>query len=119
LNAAQQTYVPISPFEFNMLMVRDTDSEMELSKTNVESIARNRTLSFSIKLFHENTALIQEILKDIVGTATLNRTYKLRFKIPENATTFNEYTVLLTDGSLSTAFGTQNLLDLTFKVAYE
>lgn len=119
LNAAMQTYVAISPFEFNILMVRDTDSEMELSKSNVESIARNRTLTFSMKLFQENTVLFGEILKDIIGTATLNRTYKLRFKIPESATTFNEYTVLLTDGSLSTAFGTQNLLDLTFKVAYE
>jgi len=119
LNAAMQTYVAIFPFEFNILMVRDTDSEMELSKTNVESVARNRTLSFTLKLFHENTTLFQEIIKDIIGTVALNRTYKLRFKIPENATAFNEYTVLLVDGSLSTAFGTQNLLDITFKVAYE
>jgi len=119
LNAAMQTYVAIFPFEFNILMVRDTDSEMELSKTNVESIARNRTLTFSLKLFHENTTLFQEIIKDILGTVALNRTYKLRFKIPENATVFTEYTVLLVDGSLSTAFGTQNLFDLTFKVAYE
>jgi hypothetical protein len=99
------------------------DAEMEFTKDNVESLARNRTTTFSIRLFHEDNLLLREIIKDLNGVASLGTTYKLRFKLPSNSVNFvggtEGLTVILTDGSINTSFGTQNTLDLNFRLAYE
>jgi hypothetical protein len=135
LNTQGATYSEIFPFEFNITMAKDVDAEMEFSKENVRSLPRNRTTIFNLKMFHEDTALMREILKDIYGSSSaltgnppetvtqtevpLSQTYVLRYKVPNNVQQFIEYKVLLTDGSINSAFGTQNLLDLTFRVLYE
>jgi hypothetical protein len=104
-------------------MQKFTDAEMEFGKDSVESIARNRATTFNVRLFHEDTVLIRDIIKDLYGGIGLDVTYKLRFKIPNNNQTYaggtDGFTVVLTDGSISTAFGTQNTLDLNFRLAYE
>ncbi len=119
LNTQGATYSEIFPFEFNITMAKDVDAEMEFSKENVESLPRNRTTIFNLKMFHEDTTLTRELLKDIYGVADLDQSYVLRFKLPNNAQSFVEYKVLLSDGSINSSFGTQNLLDLTFRVLYE
>jgi hypothetical protein len=83
-------------------------------------------------MFHEDTNLMRQVLKDIFGQSgsivndavvqtetTLGQTYVLRFKLPNNNQQFVQYNVLLTDGTINSSFGTQNLLDLTFRVLYE
>ena len=119
LNEGGSTYSEIFPFEFNITMAKDVDAEMEFSKENVESLPRNRTTIFNLKMFHEDTALTRDLLKDIYGVADLDQSYVLRFKLPNNSQSFVEYKVLLSDGSINSSFGTQNLLDLTFRVLYE
>ena len=123
LNVDGTQFVELQPYEFNVIMATQPDSEMELSQSNVESIARNRTTTFNMRLYHEDTALIQEILKDIFGVSDLDRTYKMRFKVPDNAQAFvggnNGLTVMLADGSINTSLGSNNVLDLNFKVYYE
>lgn len=122
-NAEGTSFVPLFPFDFNVIMQKFTDAEMEFGKDSVESIARNRATTFNVRLFHEDTVLIRDIIKDLYGGITLDVTYKLRFKIPNNSQTYaggnDGFTVVLTDGSISTAFGTQNTLDLNFRLAYE
>jgi hypothetical protein len=132
LNAQGATYTEIFPFEFNITMAKDVDAEMEFSKDNVQSLPRNRTTIFNLKMFHEDTTLIRNLLTDIFGSSsaivgesvvqtgtTLARSYVLRYKLPNNNQQFIEYKVLLSDGSINSSFGTQNLLDLTFRVLYE
>jgi hypothetical protein len=123
LNEANALFNILTPYEFNVIMATEPDSEMELSQSNVETIARNRTTTFNMKLFHEDTQLVQKILEDMFGISDLDTTYKLRFKIPASASSFvggtNGLTVMLADGSINTSFGSQNLLDLNFKVYYE
>lgn len=119
LNEEGATYTPIVPFEFNITMAKDVDSEMEFSKQNIESLPRNRSTLFNVKLFHEDTTIIREFLKDIYGTSVLNKSYMLRYKVPNNNQAFVEYPVLLSNGSINTSFGSQNIIDLTFKVLYE
>jgi hypothetical protein len=136
LNTQGATYSEIFPFEFNINMAKDVDAEMEFSKENVRSLPRNRTTVFNLKMFHEDTSLMRTILQDIFGSSSaltgdipnqvvtqtevpLSQTYMLRYKVPNNVQQFIEYKVLLTDGSINSSFGTQNLLDLTFRVLYE
>lgn len=133
LNEQGASYTQIYPFEFNISMAKDVDAEMELSKNNVQSLPRNRSTLFNLKMFHEDTAIMRELIKDIAGqygvlngeTVTqtetaLLKSYVMRFKIPDvTAIQFTEYKVILTDGSINSAFGTQNLLDLNFRVLYE
>lgn len=132
LNQEGASYTQIFPFEFNIVMAKDVDAEMELSKNNAKGIARNRSTMFNLKLFHEDTTLIREFLKDIYGqqgvlageTVTqteidLGKSYVMRYKVPDNVQQFTEYKVLLTNGSINTVFGAQNILDLSFKVLYE
>jgi hypothetical protein len=136
LNQGGSTYSEIFPFEFNITMAKDVDAEMEFSKENVRSLPRNRTTIFNLKMFHEDTTIMRTILQDIYGSSSalsgvapnqtvvqtevpLSQTYVLRYKLPNNAQQFIEYKVLLTDGSINSSFGTQNLLDLTFRVLYE
>jgi hypothetical protein len=132
LNAEGATYTEIFPFEFNITMAKDVDAEMEFSKDNVQSLPRNRTTIFNLKMFHEDTTLIRNLLTDIYGSSSavvgesvvqtgtpLARSYVLRYKLPNNNQQFIEYKVLLSDGSINSSFGTQNLLDLTFRVLYE
>jgi hypothetical protein len=119
LNVGGSSYIPLFPFEFNVTMAKDVDAEMEFSKENVQSLARNRTTIFNLKMFHEDTTFIRDLLKDIYGVANLSQTYVLRYKLPDNVQSFVEYKVLLTDGSINSSFGTQNLLDLTFRLLYE
>ncbi len=122
-NATGTSFVTLFPFDFNVIMQKFTDAEMEFGKDSVESIARNRATTFNVRLFHEDTVLIRDIIKDLYGGIGLDVTYKLRFKIPNNNQTYaggtDGFTVVLTDGSISTAFGTQNTLDLNFRLAYE
>lgn len=122
-NAQGTTFVTLFPFDFNVIMQKFTDAEMEFGKDSVESIARNRATTFNVRLFHEDTVLIRDIIKDLYGGIGLDVTYKLRFKIPNNNQTYaggtDGFTVVLTDGSISTSFGTQNTLDLNFRLAYE
>jgi hypothetical protein len=132
LNTQGATYTEIFPFEFNITMAKDVDAEMEFSKDNVQSLPRNRTTIFNLKMFHEDTTIIRNLLNDIFGSSsaivgesvvqtgtTLARSYVLRYKLPNNNQQFIEYKVLLSDGSINSSFGTQNLLDLTFRVLYE
>jgi hypothetical protein len=119
LNQEGATYSEIFPFEFNITMAKDVDAEMEFSKNYVEGIPRNRSTVFNIKMLHEDTAITQELLKDIYGTVALSRSYVLRYKVPNNSQAFVEYTVMLSDGTINSAYGTQNLLDLNFRVLYE
>jgi len=136
LNTEGATYTEIFPFEFNITMAKDVDAEMEFSKDNVQSLPRNRTTIFNLKMFHEDTTLIRNLLTDIFGSSSaltgdipnqvvtqtgtpLARSYVLRYKLPNNNQQFIEYKVLLSDGSINSSFGTQNLLDLTFRVLYE
>jgi hypothetical protein len=132
LNTEGATYTEIFPFEFNITMAKDVDAEMEFSKDNVQSLPRNRTTIFNLKMFHEDTTIIRNLLNDIFGSSsaivgesvvqtgtTLARSYVLRYKLPNNNQQFIEYKVLLSDGSINSSFGTQNLLDLTFRVLYE
>jgi hypothetical protein len=72
-----------------------------------------------MKLFHEDSNLIRDIIKDLNGVADLGIVYDLRFKVPNNNQSFVEYEVVLTDGSIGSAFGTQNILDLNFRLSYE
>lgn len=117
------TFEPIVPFDFNVIMQKFTDAEMEFTKDNVESIAKNRGITFNVRMFHEDSTVIREFIKDLDGRAGLGVTYKLRYKIPSTSTTWvggqDGYTVLITDGNLSTSFGTQNIIDLNFRIAYE
>jgi hypothetical protein len=132
LNTEGATYTEIFPFEFNITMAKDVDAEMEFSRNNVRSLARNRTTVLNLKMFHEDTTLIRELLKDINGqigvlageTVTqteiaLGQSYVLRYKLPNNNQQFVEYKMILSDGSMNSSFGTQNLLDLNFRVLYE
>ena len=119
LNQEGATYTAIVPFEFNITMAKDVDAEMEFSKQNVESLPRNRSTLFNLKMFHEDTTIMRNLLQDIYGTVNLNQSYVIRYKVPNNSQSFVEYKVLLTDGSINSAFGTQNLLDLNFRVLYE
>lgn len=119
LNQAGSNYTVLVPFEFGVVMATEPDSEMEFVKENVESIARNRTTTYSMKLFHEDVPLIQEILKDIFGIVDLEQTYVLRFKLPDNNQAFVKKVVMLSDGSINTSFGAQNILDLNFKLSLE
>jgi hypothetical protein len=63
LNTGGATYTEIFPFEFNITMAKDVDAEMEFSKNNVRSLARNRTTVFNLKMFHEDTTLMRDLLK--------------------------------------------------------
>jgi hypothetical protein len=132
LNTQGATYTEIFPFEFNITMSKDIDAEMEFSKNNVRSLARNRTTVFNLKMFHEDTTLTRELLKDVIGQSgslvgqtvtqtetALGQSYLLRFKQPNNNQQFTEYKVILETGAINSSFGTQNLLDLTFRVLYE
>ncbi len=132
LNAQGATYTQIFPFEFNITMAKDLDGEMEFSKNNVQSLARNRSTIFNLKMFHEDTTLTRELLKDVFGQSgvlvgetvtqtetALGKSYVLRFKVPNNNQQFVEYKVALTDGTINSSFGTQNLLDLNFRLLYE
>jgi hypothetical protein len=132
LNAHGATYTEIFPFEFNITMAKDVDAEMEFAKNNIKSLPKNRSTLFNIKMFHEDTTIVRELLKDIYGqqgvlageTVTqteiaLNKSYVMRYKLPNNNQQFTEYKVLLSNGSINTAFGSLNILDLSFKVLYE
>ena len=132
LNQEGASYSEIFPFEFNITMAKDVDAEMELANNNVKSLPRNRSTLFNLKMFHEDTTIVREFLKDIYGqqgvlsgeTVTqtetdLAKSYVLRYKVPNNNQQFTEYKVLLTDGSINSSFGTQNLIDLNFRVLYE
>jgi hypothetical protein len=132
LNTQGATYTEIFPFEFNITMSKDIDAEMEFSRNNVRSLARNRTTVFNLKMFHEDTTLTRELLKDVIGQSgslvgetvtqtetALGQSYLLRFKQPNNNQQFTEYKVILETGAINSSFGTQNLLDLTFRVLYE
>jgi hypothetical protein len=112
-------YVVLQPFDFNIVMQKFLDGEMEFTENNVKSIARNRSMTFNMRLFHEDSNFIRDIIKDLNGVADLGVVYQLRFKVPNNNQSFVEYDVILADGSLGSAFGTQNTLDLNFRVAYE
>jgi len=122
-NEQGTSFQTLFPFDFTITMQKFMDAEMEFTKDNVESLARNRTTTFSIRLFHEDNLLLREIIKDLNGVASLGTTYKLRFKLPSNSVNFvggtEGLTVILTDGSINTSFGTQNTLDLNFRLAYE
>lgn len=122
-DAEGTSFVTLFPFDFNIIMQKFTDAEMEFGKDSVESIARNRATTFNIRLFHEDTVLMRDIIKDLYGGITLDVTYKLRFKIPNGSQAYaggnDGFTVLLTDGSINSSFGTQNTLDLNFRIAYE
>jgi len=113
------SYVVLQPFDFNIVMQKFIDGEMEFTQNNVKNIARNRATTFNIRLFHEDNALMRDIIKDLNGVADLGIVYQLRFKIPNNNQSFVEYDVILTDGSIGSAFGTQNTMDLNFRLAYE
>ena len=132
LNTEGATFDTIFPFEFNISMAKDVDAEMEFSKNNVQALPRNRSTVFNLKMFHEDTALMRELLKDIFGQfgaldgetvtqteVSLSQSYVLRFKLPDNAQQFVEYKVILENGAINSSFGTQNLLDLNFRLLYE
>jgi hypothetical protein len=132
LNEQGATYTEIFPFDFNISMAKDVDAEMEFSKNNVEAIPRNRTTLYNLKMFHEDTAIIRNLLKDIFGQSSatvgesvvqsevpLGKSYMLRFKLPNNNLPFIEVKVMLENGAIDSSFGTQNLLDLNFRVLYE
>jgi hypothetical protein len=112
-------YVVLQPFDFNIVMQKFLDGEMEFTDNNVKHIARNRSMTFNMKLFHEDTVLMREVIKDLNGAANLGIVYQLRFKLPDNNQSFVTYDVILSDGSIGAAFGTQNVLDLNFRLAYE
>ena len=131
LNQEGATYTAIVPFEFNITMAKDVDAEMELAKNNIKSLPRNRSTLFNLKMFHEDTTIMQEFIKDINGQygvlngevvtqteTALSKSYVLRYKVPNNNQQFVEYKVMLVDGTLTTALGSQNLLDLNFMVIY-
>jgi len=67
LNQQGASYSEIFPFEFNITMAKDGDAEMELAKNNIKSLPRNRSTLFNLKMFHEDTTIIREFLKDIYG----------------------------------------------------
>lgn len=113
------SYTILQPFDFNIVMQKFVDGEMEFTQDNIKNIARNRTMTFNMRMFHEDTALMREIIKDLNGQAPLGIVYDLRFKVPDNNQSFVAYEVILTDGSIGSAFGTQNTLDLNFRLAYE
>jgi hypothetical protein len=113
------SYNVLQPFDFNIVMQKFLDGEMEFTDNNITHIARNRSMTFNIKMFHEDTTLMREIIRDLNGQAALGILYQLRFKLPNNNQSFVEYDVILTDGSIGSAFGTQNILDFNFRVAYE
>jgi hypothetical protein len=113
------SYIVLQPFDFNIVMQKFLDGEMEFTNNNITHIARNRSLTFSLRMFHEDTALMRDIIKDLNGVADLGIVYQLRFKLPNNNQSFVEYDVILTDGSIGSAFGTQNTFDLNFRLAYE
>lgn len=115
----ENSFVVLQPFDFNIVMQKFVDGEMEFSQNNVKNIARNRTMTFNMRLFHEDNALMQSLIKDINGVADLGISYNLRFKLPDNSQSFVNYNVILTDGSIGSAFGTQNTLDLNFRLVYE
>ena len=112
-------YIVLQPFDFNIVMQKFVDGEMEFTDNNIKHIARNRSMTFNMKLFHEDSNLIRDIIKDLNGVADLGIVYDLRFKVPNNNQSFVEYEVVLTDGSIGSAFGTQNILDLNFRLSYE
>jgi hypothetical protein len=112
-------YIVLQPFDFNIVMQKFVDGEMEFTDNNIKHIARNRSMTFNMKLFHEDSNLIRDIIKDLNGVADLGVVYDLRFKVPNNNQSFVEYEVVLTDGSIGSAFGTQNILDLNFRLSYE
>jgi hypothetical protein len=112
-------YSVLQPFDFNIVMQKFLDGEMEFTDNNITHIARNRSMTFNMKLFHEDTTLMREVIKDLNGQAVLGILYQLRFKLPDNNQTFVTYDVVLSDGSIGSSFGTQNVLDLNFRVAYE
>lgn len=122
-NVQGSAFEVLFPFDFNIIMQKFTDAEMEFGKNSVESIARNRATTFNLRIFHEDTPLMRDIIKDFYGGIDLGVTYKLRFKVPNNNQSFaggtDGFTVLLTDGAINTAFGTQNTIDLNFRLAYE
>ncbi len=132
LNTQGSTYTEIFPFEFNINMAKDIDAEMEFSKNNVEAIPRNRTTLINLKMFHEDNAIMRNLLKDIFGQSSaivaeavvqsevpLGKSYMLRYKLPNNNLPFIEVKVILENGAISSSFGTQNLLDLNFRLLYE
>jgi hypothetical protein len=133
LNEQGATYSTIIPFEFNVTMAKDVDAEMEFTNSIVKSLPRNRSTLLNLKMFHEDTTIVRELIKDINGqygtivgeTLTqvqtpLSKSYVIRYKLPDNqGVQFVEYKVLLTDGSINSSLGTQNLLDLNFRVLYE
>jgi hypothetical protein len=113
-------------------MAKDVDAEMEFSKNNVEAIPRNRTTLYNLKMFHEDTTIMRSLLKDVFGQSSetvngtvvqtevsLNQSYFLRYKLPNNNMPFIEVKVMLENGAIDSSFGTQNLLDLNFRVLYE
>jgi hypothetical protein len=112
-------YVVLQPFDFNIAMQKFVDGEMEFTENNVKHIARNRAMTFNMRMFHEDSNLMRDLIKDLNGVADLGIVYELRFKVPNNNQSFVEYPVILVDGSINSAFGTQNTLDLNFRVAYE
>jgi hypothetical protein len=113
------TYTVLQPFDFNIVMQKFLDGEMEFTNDNITHIARNRSMTFNMKLFHEDTLLMRDVLADLNGQANLGILYELRFKLPDNNQSFVTYDVILTDGSIGSAFGTQNVIDLNFRLAYE
>jgi hypothetical protein len=113
------SYVVLQPFDFNIVMQKFVDGEMEFTDDNITHIARNRSMTFNMKMFHEDNALMRSIISDLNGQADLGILYQLRFKLPDNNQSFVEYDVILTDGSIGSAFGTQNVIDLNFRLAYE
>ena len=133
LNEQGATYSTIIPFEFNITMAKDVDAEMEFTNNIVKSLPRNRSTLFNLKMFHEDTTIMRELIKDINGQygtvvsevltqvqTPLNKSYVIRYKLPDNTgVQFVEQKVLLTDGSINSSLGTQNLLDLNFRVLYE
>ena len=133
LNEQGATYSTIIPFEFNITMAKDVDAEMEFTNNIVKSLPRNRSTLFNLKMFHEDTTIVRELIKDINGQygtvvsevltqvqTPLNKSYVIRYKLPDNTgVQYVEQTVLLTDGSINSSLGTQNLLDLNFRVLYE
>jgi hypothetical protein len=121
-NTQGASFITLSPFDFNIVMQRFTDAEMEFIKDNVESVTRTRSMTINMKLFHEDTALLRTILNDITGVGAIEQLYRLRFKIPNTQSTYvggnNGLLVVLTDGTISSSNGTQNILDLNFRLAF-
>jgi hypothetical protein len=121
-NSQGASFITLSPFDFNVVMQRFTDAEMEFVKDNVESVTRSRNMTINMKLFHEDTALLRTIIADITGSGPIEQLYRLRYKIPNTQATYvggnDGLLVVLTDGSIGSSFGTQNILDLNFRLAF-